>query len=114
MDNLCAVYVLRSARDGNLYIGMTNDLKRRLKEHQQGKSTSNRHRRPFELIYAESFTTRVDAANASVISRVVLVIGFSEAVFLKGPPDSHLISHMASFARQTRPDFPPLQSVLVG
>ncbi|MCZ6775449.1 MAG: GIY-YIG nuclease family protein [Ignavibacteria bacterium] len=62
MESFCTVYVLRSARDGNLYIGMTNDLKRRLKEHQQGKSTSTRHRRPFELIYAESFTSRVDAA----------------------------------------------------
>ena len=56
------VYVLRSSRDGKLYIGLTDDLDRRVQEHNRGKSRSTRNRRPFTLVYYEEFTTRLAAA----------------------------------------------------
>ena len=56
------VYVLRSSKDGGLYTGMTDDLERRLGEHNSGKSKSTRHRRPFTLVYSEQFSTRAEAA----------------------------------------------------
>ena len=40
---------LKSGKDGKLYIGSTDDLKRRLKEHDEGMSRSTMHRRPLEL-----------------------------------------------------------------
>lgn len=40
---------------------MTNDLKRRVYEHNLGKNKSNRPYRPWTLVYSESFSTRVDA-----------------------------------------------------
>jgi putative endonuclease len=43
------VYILSSKNDGKLYVGSTNDLKRRLEEHRQGRSESTRLRRPLEL-----------------------------------------------------------------
>ncbi len=43
------VYILRSLRDGNLYIGFTNDLKRRVAEHQAGKNISTAKRLPITL-----------------------------------------------------------------
>lgn len=49
------VYVLRSFKDGNLYIGVTSNLKRRISEHNLGKNISTRTRRPFELVYFETF-----------------------------------------------------------
>lgn len=55
------VYVLRSKKDNNFYIGSTNDVKRRLKEHQQGKNTSTAKRLPVELIYFESHRSKEDA-----------------------------------------------------
>lgn len=55
------VYVLKSSQDDELYIGSTNDLKRRLKEHQNGKSSSTKLRRPFELIYYEAYKNEKDA-----------------------------------------------------
>ncbi len=43
------VYILTSKRDGRLYVGSTNDLKRRLEEHRQGQCESTKSRRPLEL-----------------------------------------------------------------
>ena len=46
-------YVLRCA-DGNLYIGSTGDLRRRLGEHERGKVESTQHRLPVQLEYYEA------------------------------------------------------------
>jgi len=54
-------YVLRSMKDGNLYIGFTSDLRRRFAEHQQGRNTSTKHRRPLELLFYEAFLHPDDA-----------------------------------------------------
>jgi putative endonuclease len=56
-------YVLRSLKDKKLYIGFTNNLKRRLKQHQNGLCESTKNRVPFEMIYFEKFEDRSDAAN---------------------------------------------------
>ncbi len=47
-------YVLRSVRDGKLYIGFTEDLKNRLIFHNQGKVESTKNRRPLQLVYYEA------------------------------------------------------------
>ncbi|UCB57715.1 MAG: GIY-YIG nuclease family protein [Candidatus Omnitrophota bacterium] len=55
------VYVLHSQKDDKLYTGFTDDLKRRLKEHNAGEEPSTRHRIPFELIYCEACIEKKDA-----------------------------------------------------
>ena len=55
------VYILKSLKDTDLYIGSTNDLKRRFKEHQEGKSFSTKFRIPFELVYYEAYKNEKDA-----------------------------------------------------
>lgn len=55
------LYVLKSKKDNDLYIGSTNDLRRRLLEHNSGKSLSTKNRRPFELRYYESYYNESDA-----------------------------------------------------
>jgi len=47
------VYILLSEKDGKFYIGSTNDLRRRVKEHQSGKNVSTAKRLPIGLIYFE-------------------------------------------------------------
>jgi putative endonuclease len=47
------VYVLKSSKDGKLYVGRTNNLKRRLDEHMKGKVESTHKRRPLKFVYAE-------------------------------------------------------------
>ena len=46
------VYILKSINSNFRYIGSTNNLKRRLMEHNDGLSQSTKHYKPFEL---ESF-----------------------------------------------------------
>lgn len=55
------VYILKSKVDSNLYIGSTNDLKRRLSEHNNKEVHSTKSRVPFELRYYESFYKEMDA-----------------------------------------------------
>lgn len=55
------VYVLLSQKDNNFYIGFTSDLKRRLKEHKDGKAYSTKSRRPLKLIYYEAHASQIDA-----------------------------------------------------
>ena len=55
------VYILHSRKDNGLYIGYTKDLKKRFKQHSDGKSLSTKHRLPVQLIYYEAFLMHVDA-----------------------------------------------------
>jgi len=53
------VYVLKSEKDGNLYIGKTKDLKKRFKKHTDGQVPATKNRRPLQLIYYEAYTNKV-------------------------------------------------------
>ena len=57
------VYLLRSSKDGNFYVGWTTDLKRRLEEHNAGLTRSTKNRRPFELLYYETYSSPKLAKN---------------------------------------------------
>ena len=59
------VYVLKSLKDGNLYIGYSSDLKERLRDHNSNPKTDSytfRHR-PWSLVYYEAFSSKRDAVN---------------------------------------------------
>lgn len=55
------VYILKSKKDNNFYIGSTNDLKRRINEHNSGLVFSTKSRMPFELVYYEAYKSEGDA-----------------------------------------------------
>ena len=54
-------YVLLSLKDKKHYIGYTNDLKNRVKEHNNGQNESTKKRLPLKLIYYESCLNKFDA-----------------------------------------------------
>ena len=55
------VYILQ-CKDGTLYTGITNDLARRFKMHNDGKASRyTRTRRPVELLYHEPCESRTQA-----------------------------------------------------
>ena len=55
------VYILRSQKDGHLYIGMTHDLNTRVKAHNSGKVRSTKGRRPLTLVYQEAYEHKSEA-----------------------------------------------------
>lgn len=55
------VYIIKSKKDGLLYIGSTNNLKERFRLHQEGKVFSTKSRRPFGLVYYEAYKSEMDA-----------------------------------------------------
>lgn len=55
------VYAIRSEVRNYIYVGMTNNIERRLKEHNNGENRSTKAYKPFVLIYTETFETRVEA-----------------------------------------------------
>ncbi len=55
------VYVLRSLKNGRFYTGYTQNLDRRLQEHNSGQSSYTKLTRPFKLVYKESFKNKKEA-----------------------------------------------------
>ena len=56
------VYLIRSlAHPNQRFVGLTDDLKRRLSEHNAGKTRSTRHHRPWEIVVALYFANEVKA-----------------------------------------------------
>ena len=54
------VYLLKSER-GDLYTGYTSDLRKRLKEHNQGLNSSTKRYGKWQLVYYEATLERSDA-----------------------------------------------------
>ena len=55
------VYLLKSKKDNKLYIGFTNDLRKRIIEHNKGLNKSTKYRKPLLLIYYEAYFSLKDA-----------------------------------------------------
>ncbi len=55
------VYVLRSLKYNQFYTGYTNNLKRRIGEHEKGTVHSTKYKRPLKLVYFEACLNKEDA-----------------------------------------------------
>ena len=55
------LYVLRSQQTGDLYVGSTADVEKRLQRHNRGDAKSTRHGVPWAVLHTESFVTRSEA-----------------------------------------------------
>jgi putative endonuclease len=57
------VYILRSEKDGSRYIGVTEDLKRRLAEHNSGSNKYSSTKLPIHIIWYSAFPQKQQAYN---------------------------------------------------
>jgi len=55
------VYIIKSLIEKYKYKGLTNNVERRFKEHNEGKNKTTRPYKPFELIHTKEFNTRKEA-----------------------------------------------------
>jgi putative endonuclease len=60
------VYLIQSLVDNSYYVGMTSDLERRLKEHNNGKTKSIKHKVPFKLVYYEAYLDKTIARKREI------------------------------------------------
>lgn len=56
-----SVYILKSDRNGHYYIGQTDNLDKRIREHNSGKSKSTKSGTPWKFIYKEIYGSRSEA-----------------------------------------------------
>ena len=84
------VYTLFSTKDRNLYIGCTSNLRRRLAEHNEGKSFATAPHRPFALVYYESYMAQEDAEKRE------------RNLKLRGQARKHLMTRLTASLRQVR------------
>ena len=55
------IYVIKSTKKDFLYVGQTEDLKRRFLEHNKKTELSTKFYAPFELVYYEAYKSKKDA-----------------------------------------------------
>lgn len=55
------VYAICSSLDGRIYVGFTENVTRRLQQHNEGKTKSTKGYRPWKLIFEEQANTREEA-----------------------------------------------------
>ena len=55
------VYILYSEKYKRTYVGMSNNVLRRLNEHNSGKVRSTKSFLPWKIVHTESFNTRIEA-----------------------------------------------------
>ena len=55
------VYVLKSKKYDQLYIGSTNDLRARVLKHNRGEIKSTKNKRPYIVLYYEAYRIESDA-----------------------------------------------------
>lgn len=57
------VYILKSRVAGKSYVGYTNNLNHRLKQHNLGQSYFTKRYAPWDILYTEEFDNIKDAKN---------------------------------------------------
>ena len=54
-------YIIESQCNGKWYYGHTENIERRVKDHNEGLNKSTKNRGPWLLIFARSFETKIEA-----------------------------------------------------
>ena len=60
------VYIIKSKKTQELYIGFTNDLDKRLLSHNNFKNIATKHGVPWEFVYVEGYKNESDARSREV------------------------------------------------
>ncbi|MDD3875857.1 MAG: GIY-YIG nuclease family protein [Bacteroidales bacterium] len=60
------VYAILSSVDKRIYVGLTKNIEKRVKEHNQGTTKSTKGYRPWTLFYTEDFNTLQDARKREI------------------------------------------------
>ena len=57
------IYILYSKRLDKFYVGSTNNIERRLEDHNRGKTAFTKQGMPWKIKYSETFNIRAEAVH---------------------------------------------------
>jgi putative endonuclease len=60
------VYILYSERIDRYYVGRTENIEKRIEDHNAGRSTYTRRGRPWRLVYQEEFERKAEAIDREI------------------------------------------------
>ncbi len=60
------VYAIKSLSRNYIYVGMSNNIERRLSQHNNGESKTTKAYKPFVLILLEEFESRIEARKREI------------------------------------------------
>ena len=60
------LYIIKSQKDFGYYIGITDNIEKRLLEHNAGKTRSIKSRIPFVFVHSESYDTKTEARKREI------------------------------------------------
>ena len=60
------VYAIKSLVRNYIYVGLTNDVEKRIAQHNKGQNRSTKAYKPFKLIYTEALKTRIEARQREI------------------------------------------------
>ena len=55
------VYIIQSTKSEKHYIGSTENIDKRIAEHNKNQVKSTRHKGPYSLVYSETLATKTEA-----------------------------------------------------
>ena len=59
-------YILKSVKTNKYYVGSTNNVERRLREHNGGRSKYTKNEVPWNLVFTDEFTTLKEARKREI------------------------------------------------
>jgi len=78
------VYVILSEVTGRCYVGISEDVPRRLSEHNAGKMKYTKAYRPWRLVYEEAFPDRMSARRREKYFKTGVVVVDCSGLFNPG------------------------------
>lgn len=60
------IYAIKSQKDGRIYVGISEDPERRLKEHNNGDTKSTKYYKPWKIIYKKLIGSRIEARKEEI------------------------------------------------
>jgi len=55
------VYILKSLKNSSLYVGYSQNVSERLLEHNKGFVSATKYKRPYEIVFQQSFKSESEA-----------------------------------------------------
>ena len=53
------MYVIERVKNGEYYIGITEDVEFRLQQHNAGNVVATRYKRPYKLVFSQRFDNKI-------------------------------------------------------